>query len=163
MVPVTAPARTTSLRRAAVPAEAARCPPTAPPRAAALLALLLPACSMGMPESDTLAEPSLPIEALTIVDGDVIYTDADDEDPDIDGLQITLRVEVADEAIERVVLYGADGTDLSEPVHTDLDGARGAFFLVTLPYAENPVRVAALVLPAEARAVVRTVRGADAR
>ncbi len=162
MVPVAAPTRTSSLRRAAVPVEAARFAPPSWPRAA-LLALLLPACSVGLPESATLAEPSLPIAPLTIVDDQVIYTDADDEDPDIDGLQVTLRVDVGDEAIDRVILHLAGDVDLSEPVRPDLDGVRSARFLVTLPHAENPVRATALVVPAEARAVVRAVRAADVR
>lgn len=159
MVPVAAPARRHSLRRAAAPADSARAaPPAALPGVAALLALLLPACSVGLPEGDTLAEPPLPVAPLTIVDQDVIYTDTDDEDLGAPGLQVTVRVEVADEAIDRVVLHNeADGTDLSDPVQADLDGNRVALFLVTLPLAENPVRAAALELPLEARAVVRAV------
>lgn len=158
MVPVAAPSRLASLRRAAVPAEAARCPQ---PARAALFALLLPACSMGLPESDTLAEPALPVAPLTIVGSDVTYTDADDEDPDIAGLQITLRVDVSDEAIQRVVLHVADDLDLSEPVRPDLDGQARALFVVTLPYDVNPVRATAVALPAEARAVVRALRAAE--
>ncbi|OGQ13540.1 MAG: hypothetical protein A2138_15990 [Deltaproteobacteria bacterium RBG_16_71_12] len=160
MVPVAAPARRRSLRRAIAPveSEAARSPRSPTAGWVALLAALTPACSIGLTGSDTLAEPALPVAPLTIADADVLYTDADDEAPDVAGLQVTLRVNVADEAIERVVLHNdADGVDLSQPVHDDLDGERAAFFLVTLPFLENPVRAAALVLPAETRAVVRAL------
>lgn len=161
MVPVAAPARRQSLRRAAAPVEseaAARAPRSPGPGYAALLALFMPACSLGLPEGATLAEPALPVAPLTIVDPEVIYTDADDEDLEEPGLQVTLRVEVGDEAIDRVVLYNdADGTDVSDPVHDDLDGVRSAFFLVTLPLVENPVRAAAPDQRLETRAVVRAV------
>ncbi|MBI1946482.1 MAG: hypothetical protein HYS27_12345 [Deltaproteobacteria bacterium] len=160
MVPVAAPPRRQSLRRAVAPvdSEAARSPRSPALGWIALLAALTPACSIGLPAGDTLAEPALPVAPLTIADADVLYTDADDEDLDLDGLQVTLRVDVADEAIDRVVLHNdAAGVDLSEPVRDDLDGRRAGFFLVTLPLLENPVRAAALVLPVEARAVVRAL------
>ncbi len=161
MVPVAAPARRFTLRRAALPDAAARAaPPTQVPLGAALLALLLPACSIGLPEGDVLAEAALPVAPLTIVDQDVVYTDADDEDLLVPGLQVTVRVDVADEGIERVAMHNdADQMDLSEPVRDDLDGKRVALFLVTLPLLENPVRAVALEQPVEARAVVRAVRG----
>lgn len=160
MVPVAAPPRRQSLRRATAPleAEAARSPRSPAVGWVVLLAALTPACSIGLTDSDTLAEPALPVAPLTIADADVVYTDADDEDPDVAGLQVTLRVDVADEVIERVVLHNdAEHVDLSRPVREDLDGRRAAFFLVTLPFLENPVRAAALVLPAETRAVVRAL------
>ena len=161
MVPVAAPARRSALRRAALPVAASRAALTTPgPVGAALFAMFLPACSIGLLEGDVLAEPALPVSPLTIVDQGVVYTDADDEDLLSPGLQVTVRVDVADEAIDRIVLHNdADGTELSDPVHDDLDGQRGAFFLVTLPLLENPVRAAALEQPAEARAVVRALRG----
>lgn len=164
MVPIAAPARRRSLRRAAAPAEVevAHAPRRPGPSHALLLTLLLPACSIGLTESDTLAEPALPVEPLTIVDADVVYTDADDEDLETPGLQVTLRVDVADEAIDEVVLFNqADGTDLSDPVREDLDGRRVALFLITLPLVENPVRATAPSLRLETHAVVRAV-GPDA-
>lgn len=160
MVPVAAPARRQSLRRCTAPLVSETAPAGRSPVLGwvALLAALAPACSIGLPAGDTLAEPALPVAPLTIADADVLYTDADDEDPDRAGLQVTLRVDVGDEAIDRVVLHNdADGVDLSQPVHDDLDGRRAAFFLVTLPLLENPMRAAALVLPAETRAVVRAL------
>lgn len=166
MVPVTAPARLRSLRRAAAPVEAegaSRAPRTPGASHVALLALFLPACSIGLSESDSLVEGALPVAPLTIVDPEVVYTDADDEDLDSPGLQVTLRVNVADEAIERVVLHNdADGTDLSDPVRDDLDGLRAALFLVTLPLVENPVRARAPGLHLETHAVVRAVGSASA-
>jgi hypothetical protein len=123
---------------------------------------LLPACSIGLIDSPTLAEPALPIAPLTIVDPELIYTDADDEDVETPGLQVTLRVDVTDEAIARVQLYNdADGSVKDEPVGEDLEGQPCALFLETLPLSDNPVRATTSEQRLETRAIVRAV-GPDA-
>jgi hypothetical protein len=72
---------------------------------------------------------------------ELVYNDADDEDRDVDGIQLTVRVDLADDIgadIERVDLTVRDLT-LSDVVTEDLAGRRAAFFDVTLAGTDTQV------------------------
>ncbi len=68
------------------------------------------------------------------------YNDADDEDRAVDGIQLTVRVDLLDIGadIERVDLVVRDAA-LSDVVTEDLAGRRAAFFDVTLAGTDTPV------------------------
>lgn len=71
----------------------------------------------------------------------LVYNDADDEDRDVDGIQLTLRVDLLDdigEDIERVDLAVLD-VAMNDVVTEDLAGRRAAFFDVTLVGSDTPV------------------------
>lgn len=136
MLPLSAPARIRAAS-AAAPLVAERAPRA--PLHALVAVLAMPACSLGL--GDVVMEQAAAPIPLTIAgprDG-LVYTNADDEDPILAGLQLTLRVDVDDESIARVDL-ACDAVDLSDVVTDDLDGRRAAFFPVTLGDAtEHPV------------------------
>ena len=113
------------------------------------------ACSIDIQDAPVEMNPTPP--AMTIVgpsDG-LFYNAADDEDPATPGIQLTLRVDVDDEAIADVDL-AVDGATQSDVVAEDLSGRRAAFFAVTLGSADEHA-VVARSLHAEAHAVLRAV------
>lgn len=61
----------------------------------------------------------------------LVFTQADDEDDALDGIQTSVRVDVHDERVERVVLAARDQL-LDDVVAEDLDGVPCARFVVTL-------------------------------
>jgi hypothetical protein len=92
--------------------------------------------------------------------GSLVYNAADDEDAVRPGIQLTLRVDVQDEGIERVDLALDAGDAQDDVVAEDLEGNRAAFFAVDV--ADDSVDhqvVARAVLPAVA-AEVRAVLAA---
>ena len=92
---------------------------------------------LGAPEAiETVAlEIAGPHEAL-------VYNVADDEDPGCSGIQLTLRVDVAQDDIEAVDLLVRD-IALTDVVTADLAGRRAAFFDVTLVGTDTQVIAAA--------------------
>jgi hypothetical protein len=94
-------------------------------------------CSAGLYPPEL--HPLEPGPALAIVaphEADVVYTEADDEALDVEGIQITLRVDVRDEAIQYVLLRQAE-EEQDDVVGEDLDGNRAALFEITLAPAAN--------------------------
>lgn len=93
------------------------------------------ACSAGIP---ALAEPDAPPAPLAIAGPheELVYTVADDEDPDAPGIQLVVRVDVEDEAID-VVELAVHGVLARDAVADDLAGRRAAFFDVSLTGADT--------------------------
>ncbi len=126
----------------ATPRRARRAPP--PAARTALSALVVVAalgsgCAAGIGEVPFDAPPPPPLSIAGPGEG-LAYTAADDEDPEAPGIQITVRVDVDDEGIQRVGFsLPREGLALDDVVSEDLAGRRAAFFPVTLDAAaEHP-------------------------
>lgn len=121
---------------------------------AALVLALAAGCSLGVDEV-TLEPGAAPLAIAGPRDG-LVYTAADDEDPEAPGIQLWLRVDVDDADIERVDLaMPASSWSASDVVSEDLSGRRAAFFAITLDGgAEHPVVASA---PAQSGVEVRAV------
>jgi hypothetical protein len=119
---------------------------------AALTALTaLTGCALDIGPADVLENAKPAPLAIVGPDEGLFYTEADDVDPVAPGIQLTVRVDVQDEAID-VVHLALDQHDASEAVTEDLAGRRAAFFDVTLASTgEHPAL--AVAHGAEARAV----------
>lgn len=103
----------------------------------------LSGCSLGVDALgvDTMADEG-PALAIAGPHDQLVYNVADDVDPDHDGIQLTVRVDVASPAIERVEL-GVREVGLSDVVAEDLAGRRAAFFDVTLAGTDTAITAAA--------------------
>jgi hypothetical protein len=112
--------------------------------ATALAAGVTPACSLEMdplPElEEEIVEPPPPLLEFETPYADLIYTDADDETPDMAGVQLTVRVLVRDTErdlwLEDIGLgvHDEDGNEMPlqwTPVHEDWRGRRCAEMAVS--------------------------------
>lgn len=124
------------------------------------------ACSAGLGDLE-LGDGPAPFTIIGPREG-LVYTDADDEDELRAGIQLVLRVDVDDEAVEQVDLaMPAEGFSLTDVVAEDLSGRRAAFFEVTLDDTGSAggehevVATSPDVLEAAARAVLVARPGAS--
>jgi hypothetical protein len=88
-------------------------------------------CALEIGPADVIEKAQPAPLAIVGPDEGLFYTDADDVDPGMPGIQLTVRVDVQDEAIDTVHL-ALEQNDTSEVVVEDLAGRRAAFFDVTL-------------------------------
>lgn len=114
--------------------------------AAAAIGTLSPACSLGVEpsplEEDTLELP--PLLELETPRADLVYSAADDEDPNVPGVQLHLRVRVNDLEngvwLEDVAL-GTAGSVQRTSVHEDWRGWRCAQLPITVFPEDEPTTV----------------------
>ena len=114
--------------------------------------LVSAACSTGVAPIEIVDDAKPTPLAIVGPNEGLFYTDADDDDPATPGIQLTVRVDVDDDAMSEVRL-AVDADALTAVVSEDLAGRRAAFFDVTLASTgEHPA--VARALDAEARATL---------
>jgi hypothetical protein len=120
-------------------------------RAALVVIALASGCALDVGPADVIDKAKPAPLAIVGPNEGLFYTDADDVDPAVPGIQLTVRVDVQDDTID-VVHLALDQNDASAVVAEDLAGRRAAFFDVTLASTgEHPAL--AVANSAEARAV----------
>lgn len=115
--------------------------------AAAALGTLSPGCSLGV-EAPLLEEDSAPLPPplleLETPCADLVYSAADDEEPNVPGVQLHLRVRVNDVEngvwLEDVAL-GTEGNVQRATVHEDWRGQRSAQLPITVLPGDEPTTV----------------------